>query len=483
VKGDVHQTPANAIILRTAEAVGEAFFREAAEALTDTFGIRWVLIGRYDDKSRDSARTILFWDNAVTENVEFRVRESVWEALLETGECIRADALVDAFPGDSQLRQMGAESCAGASLRSSDGKVIGFLTVLDDKAMEDAGEIAKTLTRLAPRVGAELERLEQRDLNERLGAIVEDSRSEVYIFSGDSFLFETVNRGARENLGYSMEELSAMAPWDIKPRYSEDEFRRFVGPLLSGERESLSSRTIHRRKDGSDYDVDVQLQFFPGADNVFFASISDITAEAEAQRHEAVLLNEVNHRSKNMLTVVQAIASQTRAGDPDTFSERFSRRLAALAANQDMLVRNSWRRIPMGDLVISQLAFVRHLVGKRIHVSGPAAPLTARAAEIFGMALHELTTNALKYGALSNETGTVAIGWAIDEANGGVFRLSWEEEGGPEIDDPSETGFGAAVIIEQPEYALDAEIETRFEREGLRYTLSAPIARILDAAA
>ncbi|MDP3101262.1 MAG: PAS domain S-box protein [Phenylobacterium sp.] len=114
---------------------------------------------------------------------------------------------------------------------------------------------------------------------ERLGRIVEEAASEVYIFSAKDFRFLLVNKGARENLGYSLEELYNLTPWDLKPRITRDDFLGLIRPLQMGENERLDFNTIHRRKDGTEYDVAVKLQIFNDDDDdaVFYAAIQDTT--------------------------------------------------------------------------------------------------------------------------------------------------------------------------------------------------------------
>jgi two-component sensor histidine kinase len=122
-----------------------------------------------------------------------------------------------------------------------------------------------------------------------------------------------------------------------------------------------------------------------------------------------LLLREVNHRAKNLLSIVQAITRQTAARSREDFIERFTRRIQALAANQDLLVRNEWWGVDADDLVRAQLAHFADLVGSRIVVSGPRTRLNAAAAQAIGFTLHELATNAGKYRALSVSTGCVDV--------------------------------------------------------------------------
>lgn len=469
------------IILETAGAVGEAFFSEAAGTLTKVLGVRWVLFGQYQSGNESSAQTIMFWDDAgIAPNMRLPWRNSIWEHLLKSGDCIYPEQLHSTFSKDGVLGESTcAEGCIGTQLKASDGAVIGFLTILDDKPIANPDWVSEVIALLAIRAGAELERLMARSLNERLGKIVEESVSEAYAFSADTLLFETVNRGARDNLGYSMDELRRMTPYDLKPAYDEHSFRAFVEPLYRGEVESLQLETQHRRKDDSRYDVSVRVQYFPEPDNLFFASVNDVTHRKEAERREKILINEINHRSKNLLSIVQSIAAQTAAGSPEDMPERLGRRLAALAANQDILVHNTWKSIPTHDLILSQLGFLKHLIDERIVIEGPDLRLQATAAQVLGMTIHELSTNAIKHGALANDKGTVAICWSLED-DGQLFRFDWTERGGLPVAETRAKGFGSAIIVDHPRYALNASVEALFEPSGLSYSISAPTSDVLE---
>jgi two-component sensor histidine kinase len=123
-------------------------------------------------------------------------------------------------------------------------------------------------------------------------------------------------------------------------------------------------------------------------------------------------MREVNHRAKNMLSVVDSIAHQTAVRSPEDFIARFSERIQALSAHQDLLVRNKWMGVGIADLVRAQLAHFADLISSRIAAKGPTLRLRAASAQAIGLALHELATNAGKYGALSTEKGRVDVFWA-----------------------------------------------------------------------
>ena len=210
-----------------------------------------------------------------------------------------------------------------------------------------------------------------------------------------------------------------------------------------------------------------------GAVIYWFGTNTDITEQREQAEQIRVLLMEVNHRSKNMLAIVQALARRT-APDDAGFVARFEERVRSLAVNQDILVRREWRDVPVLELVQQQLRFVDTAPGG-LMLDGPAVSLRPRAAEVIGMALHELATNSLKHGALSCDGGKVTIGWDMRGAsNDGPagFSMFWREEGGPPVAAPQRTGFGTSLISDIPKRALSAEVTLEYPREGVRWDLS-----------
>jgi two-component sensor histidine kinase len=183
---------------------------------------------------------------------------------------------------------------------------------------------------------------------------------------------------------------------------------------------------------------------------------------------------EVNHRAKNLLAVVQAVAQQTaKSGDLPSYVERLSNRIGGLAAGQDLLVKNQWQGVEVSELVEAQLEHFKDLIGTRVLIEGPRAHFTTAAAQGIGMALHELATNASKYGALSNLKGQVRICWHISLAAKPVFSMRWSENGGPKVEEPAQKGFGQVIIGRMAEASVLGTAEIRFHAKGLSWTLSA----------
>jgi PAS domain S-box-containing protein len=209
----------------------------------------------------------------------------------------------------------------------------------------------------------------------------------------------------------------------------------------------------------------------------------DITERKRQEDKIRLLLHEVNHRSNNLLTLVQAVARQTLAVNPQDFLDRFEKRIEALSASHDLLVKNAWQGVDLNELVRSQLAHFEDLIGPRIKLDGPLLFVSAPAAQAIGMALHELATNAGKYGALANRTGQVKIKWSLDHAEAGkeTFVISWREEGGSAVAKPNRSGFGSTVIGSLAEASLNAKVDLDFAVSGLTWQLRCEGVEILQA--
>lgn len=205
----------------------------------------------------------------------------------------------------------------------------------------------------------------------------------------------------------------------------------------------------------------------------------DITEQVAAAERQDLLLAELNHRVKNNLAAVQAIASQTlRANrdDPRAFRDAFQGRLLSLAQGHDLLTRNAWERAELAEVLDAALSPFNPAVVRR---EGPPGPICLKPdlAVNLVMVLHELATNAAKYGALSREGGEVRISWALAD---GALVLDWRESGGPPVTPPIRTGFGARLTASALK-AFGGAAEIRYEPQGLVCRLQAPLARALVA--
>ena len=214
----------------------------------------------------------------------------------------------------------------------------------------------------------------------------------------------------------------------------------------------------------------------------WFGTNTDITEMRDAEQRIELLLMEVNHRSKNMLAVVQALARRTVAQGGD-FVTRLEQRIQALAANQDLLVNRAWASVPIGEMIAVQLGLLGE-TSRQVASDGPPVMIAPAAAEAIGMAIHEMATNAVKYGALSCPEGRVAIGWQVETGEGGEeFALSWTEHGGPSVAEPAASGFGMRIIADVPRAKLGAEVLLGFARQGFSWSLRCPLGSVSGNAA
>ena len=206
--------------------------------------------------------------------------------------------------------------------------------------------------------------------------------------------------------------------------------------------------------------------------------VGRVLERKRTEEHQRLLLNELNHRVKNTLAIIQSIAAQTFRGDvpaPDA-RRAFESRLAALAGAHDLLTRRSWEAAPLRQL-IGQAGIGCGAAEGRLHVEGEDVELAPRTAVSIAMALHELCTNAVKYGALSTDEGRVAVSWTLGRGEGGErrLRLLWQESGGPPVSPPSSRGFGSRMIERALAAELGGTVELQFLPEGVRCVVEAPL--------
>ena len=281
---DLRKTLAAAKLVECGKVVGEQLFPLIVSAIAESLSARWVMLCEVEENGTPQARTLAFWDNGPSANFSYNLAHTPCENIVKQGSCAYPRGVAELFPRDELLQQMGAEGYVGTPLRAINGDVVGLLAVLHDDPIEDDVLVSDVLEIFAGRAAAEIERLQSTSVNERLGKVVEDSVSEVYLFNGETYCFELVNRGARENLGYTMEELRRLTPWDLKPEFSKEAFIAMVAPLRDGTERVLQFETRHQRKDGTRYDVSVRLQLLGELEKVFYAAIEDITARNNAAR-------------------------------------------------------------------------------------------------------------------------------------------------------------------------------------------------------
>ncbi|WP_372423881.1 PAS domain-containing protein [Salinarimonas chemoclinalis] len=222
---------------------------------------------------------------------------------------------------------------------------------------------------------------------------------------------------------------------------------------------------------------------------------SDITEHKRAEERQALMVRELHHRVKNSLATVQAIANATArtATDIAAFREAFNARIVSLARTHTLLTENAWGVIPLRDLLVAELAPYESAGplapggargAPRVSMSGPDVALPSDVALSIGMAAHELVTNAVKYGSLSDSAGTLRVSWDVETRGGRrSLRLTWVERGGPPVRPPTRQGFGTRLLRHMLGGQFSSDVDMRFDPEGLTFTLDVPLVERAAAAA
>jgi PAS domain S-box-containing protein len=204
----------------------------------------------------------------------------------------------------------------------------------------------------------------------------------------------------------------------------------------------------------------------------WFGTNTDITERLQAEEQRTLLINELNHRVKNTLATVQSLAMQTlRADDQNKETlALFNSRLAALSRAHDILTNENWKGAQLRQIVDQSVAPFR--TTDRIDVGGPDARVSPKQALALSIALHELGTNALKYGALSNEAGRVLLAWSVE---GGALHMNWREDGGPPVATPTRSGFGTRLIERSLANDLGGEARILYLPAGVVAQMTTPL--------
>jgi PAS domain S-box-containing protein len=305
--------------------------------------------------------------------------------------------------------------------------------------------------------------------NERLALIVESS-DDAIVSKDLNGVITSWNRGAARLFGYAPDEVIGKPVTILIPEDRPDEEPQILRRIRQGERID-HYETVRRRKDGSL--IDISLTVSPirdGAGRIVGASkiARDITERRRAEQTRDMLLQEMQHRMKNTLALVQSYASQTLQSATKDELASFTARLRALGGAHELLASRDWDQAHIGQIVRRALEPFHEAHAGRIVIEGPGeVTLVAGKSLLLTLTLHELATNAVKYGALSNGCGQVHVEWDVVDSQ---LRLQWRESGGPAVAAPERKGFGSRLI----EGALNGQQDSTridFAPEGLTCTI------------
>ncbi len=315
--------------------------------------------------------------------------------------------------------------------------------------------------------------------NDLLAAIVESSNDAI-ISKDLNGIVTSWNRGAQLVFGYSAEEMIGRPILTLIPEDRHAEEADIIARIRRGEKVEHYD-TVRRRQDGEL--IHVSLSISPiraeGGRIVGASKIArDTTERVRAEQTQRMLMREVNHRSKNLLAVVEAMVRKTASTTPpQELVVRISQRLQALSAIQNLLVYGDWRGVDLRTLITTQTA---PYTEGRIEISGPPVLLQPPAAQALGLAFHELSTNAARHGSLSQQSGAVKVEWTVEERNGErMLELSWSEAHGPVVAAPANTSFGTTILKRATEDALDGTVTIDYAAGGLRWTVAAPAREVV----
>lgn len=219
--------------------------------------------------------------------------------------------------------------------------------------------------------------------------------------------------------------------------------------------------------------------------NLILVAIRDVTDERRSATRQQALVGELQHRVKNILGNVRALAAQTRRSSAslEAFHKAFDARLGALARTQDLIVRSPDEAVSLHRIVCLELQALGAEEGRQFSIEGPEVRLQPQTAQAAAMTLHELATNAAKYGALSVSAGRIAIAWSVERRGDGRRHLDfgWREQGVQLADREPKKGFGSRVIDHSLPHMLGGSVERRFEPDGLACRLSFPLSELRKA--
>jgi two-component system CheB/CheR fusion protein len=341
-------------------------------------------------------------------------------------------------------------------LRDASGKVTGAVNMLVDIS----------------------ERKQAEAVAQRLAAIVASSDDAIISKSLEGVV-KSWNIGAERLFGYEADEIVGQSIMTLVPPDRHDEERDILERVRRGEH-IQHYETLRQRKDGSEIWVSLTISPLRNAVGVVIGASTiarDMTERRRADQHRITLMGELNHRVKNTMAVIQSIAAQTlgHASTLEEAREAFGSRLINLSKAHDLLTRESWQSADLREIVADTVR--PHAGGEnRFQIEGPSIRLSPSAALAVAMALHELSTNAAKYGALTSEKGRVLIAWKIQgEGAGRQLFLSWRESGGPPVARPTRKGFGSLLIERALASELRGEVRVGYEITGLECTMVAPI--------
>ena len=352
------------------------------------------------------------------------------------------------------------------------GEAAGTIWVVshDDIRRFDAEDL-RVLTNLGTFAGAAYQSRLALAEAQRIASVIDTSADAIVGKTLDGTI-TTWNLGATHLFGYMAEEIIGQNISVLIPPDRQGEERAIIERIQHGERIE-HYETIRRRKDGSLVPISLSVSPIRNNDGKIIGASKvarDISERKQKEEHIALLSREVDHRSKNLLSLVQATVRLARGDTPAALKKAIEGRIHALANVHSLLGKAHWVGVDIHTLITGELSPYSAEGKSRANLDGPVLRLKSRSAQAVAVAVHELATNAAKHGALSVKTGCVKVEWSL--AADGMLVIVWTETGGPATKPPSGQGFGTMVVQEIVKGELNGQAHFDWRAEGLICTLT-----------
>jgi PAS domain S-box-containing protein len=300
----------------------------------------------------------------------------------------------------------------------------------------------------------------------RLFAAIVESSDDAIVSKNLNGIITSWNRGAERIFGYTAEEAIGQPITIVIPQDRQDEERTILTRIRRGERID-HFETVRRHKHGTPISISLTVSPVKNADGIIIGASKiarDITEQRKAQELIATLAREAEHRSKNLLANVQATVKLSQSDTPEGLKEAIEGRIRALANVHSLFAASRWIGAELSAIAAQELSPYSRRGERRVRIDGPQVLLKPNVAQSIAVVLHELATNAAKYGALSNHDGRINFEWT--HMTDGMLNLRWTETGGPSVQSPTRHGFGGR-IINQMISQLDGQVRFDWRNEGL----------------
>ena len=479
--------------------VGQSFFEELTRTLAQVLGTKYAIVGRLSPTQPDTVETLAVWaGESFADNFSYALAGTPCAAVVSQDLCLHCSDVQQAYPDDAMLREMSISAYAGAPLVNSDGDVIGLLIVLDTKPFENEVLIQSLIRLMGTRAAGELEREHHLQLlgksDERYRAFIAGSSEAVWRIAmvppvdtslppaeqartiyQNSVMAECNDVCAQTYGAAHARDIEGRRFRELMPEL-DDEFRAFLEGFI---------RNNHRLIEQESREVDAgETERFlinnchgvieAGKLVHIWGTHRDVTEKKAIEQRQRLMMRELDHRVKNNLAAVLSLAQQSiRESDSfEQFGTAFTGRIAAMARTHEALASTKWKGVHLRSVIATSLAPFVTAQQLRDWISGPDVTLPARAAMPVCLTLHELATNASKYGSLRETQGRLNISWTIEDDR---VVLTWREESVSNIDQPTGEGLGIRLIRGLIAHELAGAVHHEFDEQGLLCELVIPL--------